>query len=74
MGGTPFKNFIDFWLRSLRYEKDFSPVSSKLSQVSMVKIFHFSDEWKVVSVTLKGRGVYPNTSRGVFFRHIGHGK
>ena len=23
---------------------------SKLSQASMVKIFHFSDEWKVVSV------------------------
>ena len=35
---------------SLRYEKDYLPVLSKLSQASMVKIFHFSAEWKMVSV------------------------
>ena len=46
---------------------------SKLSQASMVKIFHFSDESKVVSVTPQ-RGVYtPHKSRGVFYTHIGHG-
>ena len=53
---TPFTIFFDFRLRSLRYEKDFLPVLSKLSQPSMVKIFHFSDEWKVVSVAPQ-RGV-----------------
>ena len=42
----PFTIFFYFWLRSLRYEKDFLQVLSKLSQASMVKIFHFSDEWK----------------------------
>ena len=43
MGGCtpPFTIFFDFRLRSLRYEKDFLPVLSKLSQASMVKIFHF---------------------------------
>ena len=52
MGGCtpPLYDLFDFRLRSLRYEKDFLPVLSKLSQASMVKIFHFSDEWKVVSV------------------------
>ena len=67
MGGCtpPFTIFFDFRLRSLRYEKDFLPVLSKLSQASMVKIFHFSDEWKVVSVAPQ-RGVYtPIKSRGV---------
>ena len=54
---TPFTILFDFWLRSLRYEKDFLPVSSKLSQASMVKIFHFSDKWKVVYVAPQ-RGVY----------------
>ena len=46
MGGRtpPFTIFFDFRLRSLRYEKDFLPVLSKLSQASMVNIFHFSDE------------------------------
>ena len=39
----PFKNFFDLWLRSSRYEKYFLPVLSKLSQASLVKIFHFSD-------------------------------
>ena len=68
MGGCtpPFTIFFDFRLRSLRYEKDFLQVLSKLSQASMIKIFHFSDKWKVVSVA-------PQKSRGVFFRHIGHG-
>ena len=43
---------------------------SKLSRVSMVKIDHFSDEWKVVSVAPQ-RGMYtPHKSRGVFFRHF----
>ena len=70
----PFTIFFDFRLRSLRYEKDFLQVLSKLSQASMVKIFHFSDEWKVVSVAAQ-RGVYtPHKSRGVFYRHIDHGK
>ena len=44
MGGCtppPLRSFFDFRLRSLRYEKDFLPVLSKLSQASMVKIFHF---------------------------------
>ena len=40
----PFTIFFDFRLRSLRYEKYFLPVLSKLSQASMIKIFHFSDE------------------------------
>ena len=46
MGGCtppPFTIFFDFRLRSLRYEKDFLPVLSKLSHASMIKIFHFSD-------------------------------
>ena len=70
---TPFTIFLYFWLRPLRYEKDFLQVLSKLCQASMVKIFHFSDEWKVVSVAPQ-RGVYtPHKSRGVFYTHIGHG-
>ena len=70
----PFTIFFDFRLRSLRNEKDFLPVLSKLSQASMVKMFHFSDEWKMVSMAPQ-RGVYtPHKSRGIFFRHIGHGK
>ena len=76
MGGCkpPFTIFFDFRLRSLRYEKDFLPVISKLSQASMVKIFHFSDEWKVVSVAPQRGGVHPpHKSRGVFYTHIGHG-
>ena len=56
---TPFTIFFDFRLRSLRYENDFLPVLSKLSQTSMVKIFHFSDEWKVVSVAPQRGGVHP---------------
>ena len=55
----PFTIFFDFRLRSLRYEKDFLPVLSKLSQASMVKIFHFSDEWKVVFVAPQRGGVHP---------------
>ena len=62
----PFTIIFDFRLRSLRYEKDFLPVLSKLSQASMVKIFHFSDEWKVVSVAAQmgGGGRSPHKSRG----------
>ena len=61
MGGVhpPFTISFDFRLRSLRYEKDFLPVLSKLSQASMVKIFHFSDVWKVVSVVPQRGGVHP---------------
>ena len=55
----PFTIFFDFRLRSLRYEKDFLQVLSKLSQASMVKIFHFSDEWKVVSVAPQRGGCTP---------------
>ena len=69
MGGcthTPFTIFFDFRLRSLRYKKDFLPVLSKLSQASMVKIFHFSDEWKVVSVAPQRGCTIPPKSRGVF--------
>ena len=51
-----FTIFFYFWLRSLRYEKDFLQVLSKLSQASMVKIFHFSDEWKMVSMAPQIRG------------------
>ena len=73
MGGVhpPFTIFFEFRLRSLRYEKDFLPVLSKLSQASMVKILHFSDEWKVVSVAPQ-RGVYtpPPINLEVFFTHI----
>ena len=65
MGGCtpPFTIFFYFRLRSLRYEKDFLPVLSKLSQASMVKIFHFSDEWKMVSVE-------PSINLEVFFSDI----
>ena len=74
MGGcTPpsFSIFFDFRLRSLRYEKDFLPVLSKLSQASMIKIFHSSDEWKVVSVAhQRGGGVHPPINLEVFFTHI----
>ena len=72
MGGCtpPFTIFFDFRLRSLRYEKDFLPVLSKLSQASMVKIFHFSDEWKVVSVAPQRGGVHPPINLEVFFTHI----
>ena len=77
MGGCtppPFAIFFEFRLGSLRYETDFLPVLSKLSQASMVKIFHFSDEWKVVSVAPQRRGCTPpHKSRGVFYTHIGHG-
>ena len=61
MGGCtpPFTNFFDLWLRSSRCGKDFLPVLSKLSQASMVKIFHFSDEWKVVSVAPQRGGCTP---------------
>ena len=41
----PITIFFDFRLRSLRYEKDFLPVWSKLSQASMVKIFQMSGRW-----------------------------
>ena len=69
MGGCtpPFTIFLDFRLRSLRYEKDFLPVLSKLSQASMVKIFHFSDEWKVVSVAPQREGCAPPINPEVFF-------
>ena len=79
MGGVhpPFTIFFDFRLHSLRYEKYFFPLLSKLSQASMVKIFHFSDEWKVVSVAPQ-RGVYtppkfvpPHLSWGYEFSEIG---
>ena len=66
----PFTIFFDFRLHSLRYEKDFLPVLSKLSQASMVKIFHFSDEWKVVSVAPQRGGVHPPINLEVFFTHI----
>ena len=47
---TPLYDFFYFCLRCLRYRKYFLQVSSKLSQASMVKVFHFLDKWKVVSV------------------------
>ena len=74
MGGVhpPFTIFFDFRLHSLSYEKDFLPVLTKLSQASTVKIFHFSDEWKVVSEAPQ-RVKAPHRSRGVFYTHIGHG-
>ena len=53
----PFTIFFDFRLRSLRYEKDFLQVLSKLSQASMFRIFHFPDKWKVVSVAPKREDV-----------------
>ena len=69
----PLYDLFDFRLRSLRYEKDFLSVLS-LSQASMVKIFHYSDEWKVVSVApQRGGCTPPHKSRGVFYTHIGHG-
>ena len=46
------------------------PVSSKLSQASVVKIFRFSDEWKVVSVAPQREGVHPPINLEVFFTHI----
>ena len=71
----PFTIFFYFRLRSLRYEKYFLQKLSKLSQASMVKFFHFSDEWEVVSVASQREGVYtPHKSRGIFYRHIDHGK
>ena len=66
----PFTIFFDFRLRSLRYEKNFLKVLSKLSQASMVKNFHFSDEWKVVSVAPQRGGVQPPINLEVFFTHI----
>ena len=62
MGGVHplFTIFFDFRLRSLRYEKDFLQVLSKLSKAPMVKLFNFPEEWKVVSVaTQRGGGVHP---------------
>ena len=47
---TSFTNFSDFWLSSARYEEDSLQVLSNLSHAYLIKIFHFSDEWKVVSV------------------------
>ena len=57
----PFTKFFDFW-----------PVSSKLSQASLVNIF--SDERKVVSVAPQMRECTPPIIPKVFFRHIGHCK
>ena len=62
---TAFTIFFEFRLRSLQYEKDFLQVLSKLSQESMIKIFHFSDELMVVSVAPQ-RGDNCPKSRGVF--------
>ena len=44
---------------------------SKLSQASMVKIFHISDEWKVVSVAPQRGGAHtPPINLEVVFTHI----
>ena len=56
-GVHPFTKAFDFWLRSSRYEKDFLQVLLKKSQASVIKIFHISDDWKVVSVATQ-RGMY----------------
>ena len=69
---TPFTIFYNSY--SSRNEKDFLLVLLKLSQASIVKIFHFSDEQKVVSVVPKRGCTPPHKSRSVFFKHIGHGK
>ena len=62
----PFTIFFDFRLRSLRYEKDFLPVLSKLSQAS--------DRWFSQAGgfrgTPKGGGVHPPINLEVFFTHI----
>ena len=62
MGGVhpPFTIFFDFRLCSLGYEKYFLPVLSKLSQASMVKIFHFqmSGRWFPWVSLDKSRGVF----------------
>ena len=47
----------------------FLPVLSKLSQVSLVKIFHFLDEWKMVSVAPQRR-VYTPLNLEVYFSDI----
>ena len=62
----PFTYFFDFRLCSSRYEKDYLQVLPKLCQAPLIRIFHFSDRWKVVSVAPQ-RGVYnPHTSWAVF--------
>ena len=59
MGGVP--PFTLFFLTSFfKIRTSFLQVLSKLSQASKVKIFHFSDEWKVVPVApQRGGGVHP---------------
>ena len=53
----------------LQDTKKIFTVLSKLSQASMVKLFHFSDKWKMVSVAPQ-RGVYTPINLGVFFSDI----
>ena len=45
-GVHPLYDFL--FICDFVHEKDFLQVLSKLSQASIVKVFHFSDEWKVV--------------------------
>ena len=67
---TLFTIFFEFLLRSSRYNKNFLPVLSKLSQARTLKIFYFLDEQKVVSVAPQ-RGVYqPPINPEVLFSDI----
>ena len=57
-------------LRFFFTKKIFLQVLSKLPQASMVQIFHFSDEWKLVFVAPQ-RGVYISPiNLEVFFSDI----
>ena len=74
---TPlYKGVAQFWFLTSfsRCKKDFLPVLSKSSQASMVRTFHFSDEWKVVSVAPQREVYISPVNVEVFFIYIGHGK
>ena len=61
-----FTIFVDFWLRSSRYEKDFLQVLLKLSQASMFKFFIFQTSGRWFPWHPKG-GCTPPINLEVFF-------
>ena len=59
-----YDNFLYFLAHSLIQVKYFLPLLSILSQLSLFKIFHLSEEWKVVSLTPQVEGGFRGISNG----------
>ena len=68
MGGCtpPFYDLFLFLTSFFKIRKIFLQVSSKLPQASMIKFFHFSDKWKVVSVAPQKGLCTPHKSCNIF--------